>query len=96
MTEARTIEALFSDALRDALTAVLERAAEQVKPDPGPLGLGISEAAELLGVSEAAMRELCHRKDFPAVKLAGKFLISRAGLTAWLEDQVRGDNLDAV
>lgn len=83
------IEVLFTDALRDALTVVLAKTAEQVKPDPGPLALGISEAAELLGVSETAMRDLCHRRDFPAVKVSGKFLISRAGLSAWLEEQTR-------
>lgn len=85
MTERNPIEIVFADALRDALTAVLERAAEQVKPpDPGPLGLGITEAAELLGVTETAMRELVRRKDFPSVKVAGKYLISRAGLADWL------------
>ena len=91
MTETRNpIEVLFSDALRDALTVVLAKAAEQVKrEDPGPLGLGIPEAAELLGVTETAMRDLCHKRDFPAVKVNGRFLISRAGLSAWLEDQTK-------
>ena len=85
------VEALFEDALRDALTVVLQQTAERVQPEPaGPLGLGISEAAELLGVSETAMRELCHRPDFPAVKVAGKYLISRAGLAAWLEKETGG------
>ena len=89
MSETRNpIESLLSEALRDALTVVLAKTAEQVKPDPGPLGLGITEAAELLGVTETAMRDLCRREDFPAVKVAGRYLISRAGLSRWLEDQV--------
>ena len=80
------LENLFADALRDALTVVLERAAEQVSPpDPGPLGLGIKEAAAFLGVTETCMRELVRREDFPAVMVSGKYLISRAGLSAWLE-----------
>lgn len=81
------LEALFTDALRDALTVVLAQAAEQVKPpDPGPpLGLGIKEAAAFLGVTETCMRELVRREDFPAVMVSGKYLISRAGLSAWLE-----------
>lgn len=87
MTENKNpIEAIFTEALRDALTAVLERAAEQVSPpDPGPLGLGIKEAAAFLGVTETCMRELVRREDFPAVMVSGKYLISRAGLSAWLE-----------
>lgn len=89
MTENKNpIEAIFADALRDALTAVLERAAEQVSPpDPGPLGLGIKEAAALLGVTETCMRELVRRKDFPAVMVSGKYLISRSGLSDWLEKE---------
>lgn len=92
MTDVKNpIEALFSDALREALTTVLQRTAEQARPeDPGPLGLGISEAAELLGVTETAMRELCHRKDFPATKVSGKYLISRAGLAEWLARETGG------
>lgn len=87
MNESRSpLENLFTDALRDALTAVLERAAEQVKPpDPGPLGMGIKEAAAFLGVTETCMRELVRREDFPAVMVSGKYLVSKAGLTAWLE-----------
>lgn len=80
------LEALFTDALRDALTVVLAQAAEQVSPpDPGPLGMGIKEAAAFLGVTETCMRDLCRREDFPAVMVSGKYLISRAGLSAWLE-----------
>lgn len=89
MTETRNpIEALFTDALRDALTTVLQKTAEQVKPEPsGPLGLGIKEAAELLGVTESAMRDLCKRDDFPAVKVSGKYIVSRAGLADWLNKE---------
>ena len=92
MTETRNpIEALFSDALREALTAVLERAAERVEPpDPGPLGLSIPEAAQLLGVSRDCMSQLVRRADFPAIKLGGKYLISRAGLVEWLAAQTKG------
>lgn len=81
-----TLESLFSDALRDALTVVLERAASQVQPpDPGPIGLSIPQAAAFLGVTETAMRDLCHREDFPALMVSGKYLVSKAGLVAWLE-----------
>ena len=89
MVEARNpIEALFSDALREALASVLEKMAQNVQPeDPGPLGLSITQAAELLGVSRACMSQLVRRADFPAVKIGGKYLISRAGLAEWLEEQ---------
>lgn len=83
-----TVESLFESALKDALTTVLEAAAKRVQPeDPGPLGLTIPQAAKLLGVTEACMRELCHRQGFPAVLVSGRYLISRAGLTRWLEAQ---------
>ena len=87
MSEARNpFELMFSDALRDALTAVLERAAEQVKPEEcGPLGLSIPEAAAYMGVTETAMRELCHRDGFPVIKVGGKFLVIRSGLPGWME-----------
>ena len=94
MTETKNpIETLFADALRDALTVVLSKTAEQVKPDPGPLGMGITEAAGFLGVSETAMRDLCRRADFPAVKVSGKYLISRSGLAEWLERNTKGGNM---
>ena len=87
-----TIEELFQGAMRDALAAVLERQAAQVKPEQaGPLGMDVKEAAAYLGVAENAMRDLCHSKGFPAMKVGGKYLISRAGLEAWLEDHTKGE-----
>ena len=92
MTETKNpFEILFSDALRDALTAVLQQAAERAEPeDKGPLGLSIPEAAQLLGVSRDCMSQLVRRADFPAVKIGGKYLISRAGLAEWLEKECGG------
>lgn len=92
MTETRNpIEALFSDALREALETVLRQAAERVEPeDPGPLGLSIPEAAQLLGVSEDCMRNLVRRADFPAVRVGGRWLVSREGLREWLKVQCGG------
>ncbi len=89
MTETRNpIEAMFSDALREALETVLQHAAERAEPeDKGPLGLSITQAAELLGVSRDCMSQLVRRADFPAVKIGGKYLISRAGLAEWLEKE---------
>lgn len=92
MTETRNpIEALFSDALREALASVLEKMAQNVQvEDPGPLGLGIAQAAELLGVSRDCMAQLVRRADFPCVKIGGRYLISREGLKTWLEKQTGG------
>ena len=92
MTETKNpFEILFSDALRDALTAVLQQAAQSVQPeDPGPLGLSIPEAAQLLGVSEDCMRNLVRRADFPAVRVGGRWLVSREGLREWLKVQCGG------
>ena len=86
-----TIEALFFDALRKALETVLERAAAQVQPpEPGPLGLSIPDAATYLGVTETAMRELCKQDGFPATKVSGKYIVSRAGLSDWLARECDG------
>ena len=92
MTEMRNpIEALFSDALKEALASVLEKMAQNVQPeDPGPLGLPIPEAAQLLGVSEDCMRNLVRRADFPAVRVGGRWLVSREGLREWLKVQCGG------
>lgn len=85
------LENLFSDALQAALETVLSKAAEQVQPpDPGPLGLSIPEAAAYLGVTQTALRDLCHRPDFPSTFVSGRYLISRAGLAAWLERECSG------
>ena len=44
-----------------------------------------SEAAQLLGLSKPVIYELCHRPDFPVVRVGRVIRIPRSGLESWLE-----------
>lgn len=53
------------------------------------ISLGVSDAAALLGVSERLVYEWLEKyRDFPAVKLGGRLLISRAKLETWFENRI--------
>lgn len=54
------------------------------------LALNVTEAAKLLGVSRTTMYQIMRMKDFPAVHLGGRILISRAGLQRWLDKLTEG------
>ncbi|TMK40488.1 MAG: helix-turn-helix domain-containing protein [Actinobacteria bacterium] len=49
-----------------------------------PEVLSLSQAAELLAVEEAVVRELAEGGDLPARKLGNEWRFSRAALLAWL------------
>ena len=51
------------------------------------IALNVTEASELLGVSRPVVYQLMHRRDFPAFKVGGRTLISRAGLEEWVNKQ---------
>ena len=53
------------------------------------LVLTVSEMAEALDVSLPFAYQLCHRADFPAVKLGRKIVIPKDQLDQWLETQSR-------
>lgn len=50
-----------------------------------PLLLTVSQAAELLQVGRDTMYTLCHRADFPAIRLGRSVRINREGLQNWLD-----------
>ena len=57
------------------------------------LVLTVPEAADLLGLSVRSTYTLCRRADFPVVRLtANRIGVSRAGLEAWVANQVGGSN----
>lgn len=51
------------------------------------LALSIPEAAELLSISDTAMRQLARTKGFPSFKMGTRLLISAKGLEEWVERQ---------
>lgn len=57
------------------------------------LALTVKEAAELLGLSERTVYEMCYRRQIPFRRVRargtgkqGKILISRQALEKWLEE----------
>ena len=48
----------------------------------------VEETADALGVGVGAAYTLCHRQDFPAVKVGKQWRIPRQKLSEWLERQV--------
>ena len=91
----QTLEVIFSDALERALTAVLSEAAKRAKPAPSRLGISVTEAAELLGISRNQAYELARRDDFPSLTIGGRIVISLSGLEAWVEKQATGAGVQA-
>lgn len=57
-----------------------------VNPD-GNLTLSVAEAARELGICARNVYTLCHRADFPTVRIGKRVRISRAGLAEWVRAQ---------
>lgn len=91
----KTLEVLFSDALERALTTVLAETAKQVKPSPTRLGVSVTEAAELLGISRNQCYELVKRDDFPSLTIGGRIVVSLRGLEDWVDRQAAGAGVRA-
>ena len=53
------------------------------------LTLSIPEAAERIGISDTAMRQLARTEGFPAFNVGTRLLISAKGLEVWVEEQAR-------
>jgi excisionase family DNA binding protein len=53
----------------------------------GKLALRPREAARVLGIGNNAIYTLCHRVDFPAVKIGSTFIIPVNALQRWLDLQ---------
>ena len=55
-----------------------------------PIGISVSQAAALIGVSKPKVYELMeNEKDFPACRLGGRTIISLQGLRDWFRGKVR-------
>lgn len=50
-----------------------------------PLLLTVPQAAELLQLGQDAVYTLCHRPDFPAIRIGRTVRINRTGLQDWLD-----------
>lgn len=50
--------------------------------------LSVPETAELMSLGVSSVRELCHREDFPTVRIGERVLISYDGLKDWIARQV--------
>lgn len=76
-----------------AAAAVLDEirgSVQEIKAwDELPLFLDVKMTAELLGVGEGAVRNLCRTKNFPARMYGNSYLISRDGLRSWAEGEDR-------
>lgn len=55
----------------------------------------VAETAAALGISRGAAYDLCHRADFPSIRVGGRWIIPKRELFDWLtkqaEDQTGGD-----
>lgn len=51
------------------------------------LALSVTETAEALGISRPTVYRLLRREDFPGFKIGGRQLVSRKGLTEWIDKQ---------
>lgn len=49
-----------------------------------PLMLTVPQAAELMQIGRDRVYILCHRDDFPAVRLGRSVRINREGLQEWI------------
>lgn len=56
----------------------------------GPLAVGTTEAARLLGVSRPTLCQLLNRSDFPSFRVGSRVLISVTGLQEWIDRQTKG------
>jgi excisionase family DNA binding protein len=52
-----------------------------------PLALKPKQAAKLIGVGTNAIYTLCHRADFPAIKVGSGYIIPTDALRNWLQKQ---------
>lgn len=55
-------------------------------PD-GKMTLTIAETAQTLNVSRPTVYRLIERKDFPALRIGKRVLVSRSGLSEWISRQ---------
>ena len=49
------------------------------------LTMSVPDAAKAMGISKTTCYQLVRRAAFPAFSVGGRWLVSRAGLAAWVE-----------
>lgn len=55
-----------------------------------PVALTVPQVAALLQIGINAAYDLCHRADFPAIRVGRSVRINRAGLQDWLDKNSGG------
>lgn len=55
-----------------------------------PLTLDSNDLSEILGISKGSCYNMLKRKDFPAIKIGKRVLVSRDRFFQWLEQNTRG------
>lgn len=51
------------------------------------LTYSVKEAAAVVGIGYIGMYDLCHRDDFPAIRIGKRIVIPKDGLQRWLVRQ---------
>jgi excisionase family DNA binding protein len=51
-----------------------------------PLALNVIDIAHVLGLSKQNAYALCHRRDFPSVKIGKRIIVPRLAFERWMED----------
>ena len=57
-----------------------------------PLALKPKQAAKLMGLATNAIYNLCHRADFPAIKVGSGYIIPTDALRNWLLRQAEQES----
>ncbi len=58
-----------------------------IKWDEYPEALRVPQAAKLFQIGTNQMYELCHRSDFPVVRIGRQYRISKTLMRDWFEKQ---------
>ncbi len=58
--------------------------------DTNPLLLTVPQFAELFQIGRDQAYNLCHRPDFPAIRIGRSVRINREGLQSWLDEHNGG------
>lgn len=58
--------------------------------DELPLFLNAEMVAKVLGVATSTAYELMHEKEFPALKIGNRLLVSKEKFQAWVETKTKG------
>ena len=62
--------------------------------DELPLFLNADLVAQALGVATSTAYELMHEKDFPAVRIGNRFIVSKEDFEVWIKSKAGGKQND--